>query len=75
MDFRSQMPCLSWELLFSMLYMLCTDKQSSLNLNLMISSNYVVIKIMLMVLCIHVYVCIYVCCCLVEFLGIMIVLC
>ena len=50
------MPWLSWEMLFSMLCMLCTDKGSSLNLNNMVSNNYVMIMIMV------IYIrCIYVC--------------
>ena len=57
------MPWICWESLFSILCMLEIDKGSPLNLYLMISSNYVVIMIMLMYICIHVcmYVCMYVC--------------
>ena len=40
-----------------MVCMLCIDKGNSLNLDLMVSSNYVVIMIMLM----SIYVCMYVC--------------
>ena len=40
-----------------MLYMMCTDKGSSLNLDLMISGNYVVIMIMLMSIYVYMYVC------------------
>lgn len=49
------MPWINWEVLFSMLCMLCMDKGSSLNVDLMISGNYVVITIMLM--SIYVYIC------------------
>lgn len=52
------MPWLCWELLFSMLCMHCMNKGSSLNLDLMISSNYIVIMITLMSIC--VYQCMYV---------------
>ena len=51
------MPWLCCGLLFSML---CMDKGSSLNLDLMISSNYVVIVIMMTSICIHMYACMYV---------------
>ena len=44
---RCQMPYLCLKLLFSMLRVLCVNKGSSLNLCLMISSNYVVIMISL----------------------------
>ena len=47
------MPQLCWEMLFSML---CMNKGSSLNLDLVISGNYVLIMIML-----NVYICIHVC--------------
>jgi hypothetical protein len=57
-DLRCQMPWLCWELLFSMLCMLCMNKGSSLNLDLMISGNYVMIMIMLML---YIYICMYVC--------------
>lgn len=50
------MPQLCWELLFSMLCMLCTDKGSSFNLNPMISINYVVIMIMMMSIYVYMYV-------------------
>jgi len=60
MDLRFQMPCLCWEFLFSMLCMLCMDKGSFLNLDLMISSNCVVIMIMLMPINVYMYVFIYV---------------
>jgi len=43
--------------------MMCTNKVSSLNLELMISGNYVVIMIMLMY--IYLYTCMYVCRCLI----------
>lgn len=43
------MPCLCWELLFSML---CMDKGSSLNLDLMNTSNCIVILIMLICVCV-----------------------
>ena len=51
------MPWLFWELLFSMLCMVSIDKGSYLNLDLMLSSNYVVIMIMLMFIHVGVYVC------------------
>ena len=50
------MPWLCWELFFSMLCMLSIDKGSSLNLDLMISSNYVVIMIMMMSIYVYMYV-------------------
>ena len=50
------MAWLCWELLFSMLCMLCTDKGSSLDLNLVISSNYLIITIMLMSIYAYMYV-------------------
>ena len=50
------MPWLCWELLFSMWRMCCMHKGSSINLDLMISSNYVVIMIMLMSICVYMYV-------------------
>jgi len=43
MELRYQMPSLCWELLFSMSCMHCVDKGSSLKLDLMNISNYVVI--------------------------------
>jgi len=57
MDVRHMIPWLCWELLFSMLCMLCMDKGSSLNLDLMLSSNYVVIMIILMSIYAYMYVC------------------
>ena len=90
MDLRHQLPWLCWELLLTMLYMLCMDKWSSLNIDLLISSNYVVIMIMLMSIYVYMYVCmalsdrdimdhdsfmLYICCCLIGLLAIMIVLC
>jgi len=53
------MPCLCWEQLFSML---CMNKGSSLNLEIMLSGNYG--KIIIMLMFIYVYTCVYVCCCL-----------
>jgi len=44
----------------SILYMRCTDKGSSLNLDLMISRNYVVIMIVSMYIYVYMYVCKYV---------------
>ena len=38
----------------------CTHKGDSLNLDLMISNNYVVNMIMLMSICIYMYVCLYI---------------
>ena len=52
------MPWLCQELSFSMLCMLCTDKGSTLNLDLMIFGNYVVIMITLMSIYVYLYVCI-----------------
>jgi len=40
-----------------MLCMLCTNKGSSLNLDLINNGNYVVIMIMLMSICVYMYVC------------------
>lgn len=57
MNLRCHIPWICWELLFSMFFMLCMDKGISLNLNLTISSNYVVFMIMI----ISIYVCMYVC--------------
>jgi len=51
---------LCWEFFFSMLCMCCTHKGSSLNLDLTVSSDYVVIMIMLSI-CVYMYVCMYVC--------------
>jgi len=48
MDMRRQMAWLCWELLFSMLRISCTHKGRSLNLDIMIFGNYVVIMIVLM---------------------------
>ena len=56
------MPWLYWELLFLMLRMCFTHKESSLNLDLMRSSNYVVITIMLMFIYVYKYVCMYIYC-------------
>jgi len=50
------MPWAHWELLFLMLYILCIAKWSSLNLDLMISGNCVVIMIMLMPIDVYMYV-------------------
>jgi len=47
------MPWLCWEGLFSMWCMVRIDKASSLNLDLMLSGNYVMIMIMLM----FIYIC------------------
>lgn len=60
MDLRRHMPWLCWELLFSMLCICFTHIGSSLNLEFMISSRYVVIMIMLMSICVYMYVCMYV---------------
>jgi len=49
------MPWLNWEPLFSML---CIDKGSYLNLDLMLFGDYVVIMIMLMSIYVYMYVCI-----------------
>ena len=57
MDLRRQIPWLCWEWLFSMLCTVCIDKGISLNLDLMISGNYVMIMIMFM----FIYVCMCVC--------------
>jgi len=51
------MPFLRWELWFSMF---CMNKGSYLNHDLMISSNYITIMIMLMFICVYMYVCMYV---------------
>jgi len=58
MDLKCQVPWISWEFLISMLCMCCTDKCISLNLDLFIFGNFVLIMIMLMTICIHV--CMYV---------------
>ena len=50
------MPWLCWELLLSISCMLCTDKGSYLNLDLMISGNHVVIRIRLMSIYVYMYV-------------------
>ena len=52
MDLKDHMPWLSWELLFLMLHMCCMHKGSPLNMDLMIFSNYFVILIMLMSICV-----------------------
>jgi len=49
------MPWLCWKLLFSMLCMLCTDKGSSLNLDIMNDGNRVVIMNMLMIMYTYLY--------------------
>lgn len=54
MDLRRQMPWLFWAMLFTML---CIDKGSFLNLDLMIYGNYVVIMIMLMPIYVYMYIC------------------
>lgn len=51
------MPCLSWELLFLMLFMLFKDNKISLNLELVNTSNCVVIMIIIMAI----YICVYEC--------------
>ena len=51
------MPWICWELFFSMLRMCNTQKGSSLNLDLVLSCNYVMIMIMLMFIYIWMYVC------------------
>jgi len=51
MDARHLIPWLCWERL------LCMDKGSSLNLDLMVSSNYVLIMIMLMSIYVYMYAC------------------
>jgi len=51
------MPCICWELLFSMLHMCCMNKGISLNLYLMLSSNYVMIVIILMFIYVYMNVC------------------
>ena len=62
MDVRHMIPWLCWEWSFSMLCMFYMNKGSSLNLDLMIFGNYVVIMFVLMFLYVHVYmyVCMYV---------------
>ena len=52
-----------WELLFSMLCMVRTDKGSSINLDLMLYGNYVMIMTMLKFLYVCMYVCMYVVVC------------
>lgn len=49
-----------WEQSFSMLCVVCTKKWSSLNCDLIISGNYVVITIILMFIYVYMYVCMYV---------------
>ena len=51
------MPWLRWEQLFWMLCMMWKDKGSSLNLDLMISSTYIMIIIMMIFIYVHMYVC------------------
>ena len=58
MDLRHHIPWLCWELLFSMLCMLWTDKWISLNLDLLLFGNYVMIMIMLISIYVYMYVCI-----------------
>ena len=69
MDLRCHMPCICWELLFSMFRMCSMNRGISLSLDLMLSGNYVMIMIMLMF--------IYICMCVLRSLSnnIMIVLC
>lgn len=56
------MPSLSWELSFSIICMRCTDKGSSLNLDLRNTGNCVVIMIMLNIcICISISICICIC--------------
>lgn len=50
MDLRCHMPWLCWEWLLSMFYM---NKETSRNLYLMLSNNYVMIMIIVMFICIH----------------------
>lgn len=57
MDFRHKRPWLCWEILFSMLCMLCMDNKCYLNLDLMLFGNYVVIMIMPMYIYLYMYVC------------------
>lgn len=61
MDLRRHMPWICWELLFSMLRMHYMHKGSSLNVDLMLSGNYVMTVIMLMFIYVYMYVCMYVC--------------
>ena len=58
MDLTHHMPCLCWELLFSILRMLCMDKWIFLNFYLMISGNYVVIMILIILIYVYMYACI-----------------
>lgn len=51
------MPWLCWERLFPMLCMLCMNKGSSLNLDLMLLGNYFMIMILLMFKYVYMYVC------------------
>lgn len=53
MDLRCHIPWLCWELFFLMLCMCCMHKRNSFNLNLTISSNYVLIMLMLMSICVY----------------------
>lgn len=57
MDLKCHMAWLRWKLLLSMVWMLCIDKGSSLNLDLMISHKCAVITIMLMSIYVYMYVC------------------
>ena len=57
MDQRYHMHLLCWELLFSMLCMCLINKGISLNLDLMLSGNYVMIMIMLMFIYVFMNVC------------------
>lgn len=55
---KVHMPSLSWELLFSMLCLLCMNKGSSLNIGLMLYGNYAIIMITLIFIYVYMYVCI-----------------
>lgn len=57
MDLRCQIPLVCWELFFLMLCMLLMDKGSSINLDLMLLSNYVVIMIIMMSIYVYMYAC------------------
>ena len=60
MDLRDHIPWLCWEPLFLMLHMCCKHKGSYLNLDLMLSANYVMIMIMMMFIHVYMYVGMYV---------------
>ena len=64
MDLRCQILQLCWELLLSILCMLCMDKGISLNLNIMIFGNHVVI--MIMSIYVYMHACLYVCMSLID---------